>query len=169
MPNTNGGKMVRPRKPRFVEKEPGSTYFKPRGVPAGSLEEVMLSVEELETVRLVDREGLNQEEAAVRMEVSRATLQRMLAGARAKIADALVSGKALGIGGGDYVESGHSSARRFRCVSCGSSWDEPFGTGIRACETSCRECGAETVVREGGPMAGGRGRRSRRQQGRDTM
>lgn len=160
--------MVRPRKPRFVENEPSSDYFKPRGVPASDLEEVRLSVEELEAVKLVDLKGLKQEEAAERMEVSRATLQRTLAGARGKIADALVAGKALGISGGDYVAAGPVSVRKFRCVSCGASWDEPFGTGIRACETPCRECGAETVVREGGPLAGGRGRRARRQQGRTS-
>lgn len=157
--------MVRPRKPRFVENEPSSSYFKPRGVAASSLEEVILSVDELEAVRLVDHEGLNQEAAAVRMEVSRATLQRTLAAARAKIADALVSGKALDISGGDYVESGYSSTRRFRCVSCGAYWDEPFGTGVRACEATCGQCGAKTVVREGGHMDRGRGRLSRRRQG----
>lgn len=139
--------MVRPRKPRFVEGEPTTAYFKPRGVPVRELEEVRLSVEELESIRLVDREGLSQEEAALRMEVSRSTLQRTLAEARKKVADALSQGKALGISGGNYVEAGPGGKRWFECITCGHQWTEPFGTGSRACDASCPDCGEATVVR----------------------
>lgn len=153
--------MVRPRKPRFVEGEPDTTYFKPRGVPISDLEEINLSVEELEAVRLADVLGLTQEEAAERMEVSRATFQRIVSGARKKVASALVNGKALGIEGGDYVTAG--PARDLECAACGYTWSVPFGTGVRACEIPCPDCGGLTAVRVGGGMGkAGRGRRSRR-------
>ncbi len=142
--------MPRPRKPRFVGEEPGACYFKPQGIPLRELESVVLTVEELEAVRLVDLEGLYQEAAAERMEVSRQTFQRTLREARRKIADALVKGKALGIEGGDYVLSGGS--RIFECMVCGDRWEEPFGSGIRAREASCPACGGG-VMR----VAAGRG------------
>ncbi|MBN2168727.1 MAG: DUF134 domain-containing protein, partial [Actinobacteria bacterium] len=92
--------MARPRKNRFVESEPSITYFKPRGIPITELEEVTLSVEELEVLRHADMNGLSQEETAERVGVSRATVQRVLAGARQKVARALVEGMALGVSGG---------------------------------------------------------------------
>lgn len=151
--------MPRPRKPRFVREEPGTRYFKPQGIPLRELESVVLSVEELEAIRLVDGEGLYQEAAAERMEVSRQTLQRILREARSKVADSLTNGKALGIDGGDYVLSGAS--RVFECISCGNRWEEPFGSGIRACDASCPVCGGG-VTRVG---AGGAGRGFGRRRG----
>lgn len=81
---------------------PGITYFRPRGVPLRFLEEVVLTVEELEAVRLKDLENLDGEQAAERMGVSRPTFQRILDSARRKVAEALVGGKALRIHGGDF-------------------------------------------------------------------
>jgi len=95
--------MVRPRKCRQVCGEPGATYFKPRGVPLRVCGEVTLAVEEFEALRLKDREGLDQETAARRMDVSRPTFHRILREARAKVAEALVEGRALKIEGGDYA------------------------------------------------------------------
>lgn len=95
--------MVRPRKCRQVRCEPGATYFKPRGVPLRACGEVALAVEELEALRLKDLESLDQETAALRMGVSRPTFHRVLREAHAKVAEALVEGRALRIGGGDYA------------------------------------------------------------------
>jgi predicted DNA-binding protein (UPF0251 family)/predicted Fe-Mo cluster-binding NifX family protein len=81
---------------------PGITYFKPAGIPLRDLEEVCLSVEEAEAVRLKDLEGLEQEQGAEKMNVSRPTFQRVLASARKKIADALLNGKAIRIEGGNF-------------------------------------------------------------------
>lgn len=67
-----------------------------------SLEEVALAVEEIEALRLKDLEGLDQTDAAVRMNVSRPTFQRILVKARGKVAEALFHGKAIRIGGGDF-------------------------------------------------------------------
>jgi len=100
----------RPRKCRQIGFVPDVTYFKPQGIPMRFLEEVSLSFEEIEAVRLKDMEGLEQEQAAARMEVSRPTFQRILASARNKIAAAILSGKAIRIEGGHYKVSGQLPA-----------------------------------------------------------
>jgi predicted DNA-binding protein (UPF0251 family) len=92
--------MPRPKKFRWVARSPGVSYFKPQGIPLRMLEHVSLGVDELEAMRLADSEGLNQEEAAQRMNVSRATFGRIVAQGRSKVADALVHGKAIRIQGG---------------------------------------------------------------------
>ena len=89
--------MSRPKKCRCVNCTPNTSYFKPKGIPVFQLEEVSLSLDELEAIRLADYEGLYHEEAAVRMKVSRATFGRILTEARHKIAEAIVDGKALRI------------------------------------------------------------------------
>lgn len=77
--------------------------FKPRGVPLPGLGKVALTLDGLEALRLADLEGLYHEEAADRMGVSRPTFARILAAARREVADALVNGKAIRIGGGAVV------------------------------------------------------------------
>jgi uncharacterized protein len=89
--------MARPKKCRCIACRPGASYFKPRGIPLIYLEEVSLSLDELEALRLADCEELYQQEAAARMEVSRPTFGRILHEARRKVAGAIVSGKALRI------------------------------------------------------------------------
>jgi len=150
--------LPRPRKPRCVRDEPAYGFFKPQGIPLRELEVVRLSVEELEALRLADIEELYHEDAALRMEISRPTFHRVLKEAHRKVATALVDGKALGIEGGDYVLAGDT--RIFECVACGHTWEEPFGSGVRACEAVCPKCGG-AVTRKGC----GRGRGARRGQG----
>ena len=94
--------MPRPMKRRCIESEPAVDYFKPRGVPMMDLLEVYLTVDGLEAIRLVDREGLSLQDAAERMNVSRHTLGRLLADARRRVAEALVQGRALRIEGGHW-------------------------------------------------------------------
>jgi predicted DNA-binding protein (UPF0251 family) len=94
--------MPRPHNFRMVGCLPQSSYFKPRGVPLSVLQHINLSIDEFEAVRLADFEGLYQEDAAVRMNISRQTFGRILESAHKKIADALVNGKALSIEGGPY-------------------------------------------------------------------
>ena len=79
---------------------PQTNYYKPRGIPLSVLEEVTLTVDEFEAIRLTDLEGLYQADAAEKMSISRQTLGRILESAHRKIADALVNGKALLIKGG---------------------------------------------------------------------
>lgn len=92
----------RPRIHRVVEGEPMHSVFKPAGMPMAALEEIVLTVEQFEAIRLKDLEGLEQEECAELMHVSRSTFQRILIRAREKVARALVEGKALRIEGGHY-------------------------------------------------------------------
>ena len=89
--------MVRPLKPRRVFFDPNVTYFKPRAVPLSMLEEVDLSIDELEALRLCDFKNLEQIEAAKKMKISQSTLQRILTSARQKVAQALIKGKAIKI------------------------------------------------------------------------
>ena len=65
--------MARPINCRRVGFMPQSDYFKPRGIPLSMLEEVILTVDECEAIRLADLEGLYQEKAAEKMKVSRQT------------------------------------------------------------------------------------------------
>jgi Predicted DNA-binding proteins len=69
-------KLPRPKIYRRVEFFPDSTYFVPMGVPSCKLEQIDIMMEELEAMRLKDIEGLNQEECAKRMNVSRQTFQK---------------------------------------------------------------------------------------------
>ncbi len=80
---------------------PDKNYFKPRGIPASQLEEVVLSLDEFEAIRLADFEGLYQEDGARKMNISRQTFGRIIDSAHRKIADVLVNGKALKIEGGE--------------------------------------------------------------------
>jgi len=98
--------MVRPRKIKIVNFEPGVTYFKPRAIPLSKLEEVELTLDELETLRLVNIKKLSQEDAAKKMKIHQSTFQRTLTRAREKITDALVNGKAIKIHGGEYKMPG---------------------------------------------------------------
>ncbi|KAB0665052.1 DUF134 domain-containing protein [Oryzomonas japonica] len=88
----------RTKKPRICTCPLRAEYeqvFKPAGTPLGQLEQVVLHNDELEALYLCDGERLQQEEAGMRMGVSRGTVQRLLASARAKVVQALVGNKAL--------------------------------------------------------------------------
>lgn len=85
---------------------PAAPLFKPAGIPARELEEVAMTLDEFEAVRLADLEGLYQEQSAERMKISRATFSRIIDSAHRKIADALVHGKALRIEGGQVRMEG---------------------------------------------------------------
>jgi uncharacterized protein len=89
--------MSRPKKCRCVACNPKCIYFKPRGIPLVDLDEVCLGLDELEALRLADYEGLYHEESAKRMDISRATFGRVLVRAHQKVAEVLLTGKALRI------------------------------------------------------------------------
>lgn len=101
--------MPRPKKTRFVSAYPAIAAFVPHGMPITG--EVSMSIEELEAIRLSDFEHLDQETAAGLMEVSRHTFGRILADARSIVAEALVTGKALKIGGGVFELRGMGGRR----------------------------------------------------------
>ena len=126
------------RKVSFI---PPITYFKPARIPLAGLDEVKLLVEEAEAIRLKDLEGLEQEECAQKMNISRTTFSRILDSARQKIADALLSGKAIRIEGGNF----EMAVRRFRCIS-GHEWEVPFETMISAPPDLCPKCDTPSIM-----------------------
>ena len=102
--------MPRPPKPRFVSGYPVAKTFVPEGGTTSG--EVLLSIEGMESIRLSDFEGLDQDSAAKLMVVSRQTYGRILSEARSIVANALVMGKTLRIGGGMYEFRGRHGRRR---------------------------------------------------------
>ncbi len=90
--------MARPKCCRRIDCEPDFRIFKPIGVPVSSLEEVVLSMDEFEAIRLADLERLYHEQAAEKMGISRQTFGRILESARGKVAKVLAMGLALRIG-----------------------------------------------------------------------
>lgn len=92
--------MPRPRKCRRVCGLPENRGFVPETIGAEAA--VVLNVDEYETLRLIDREGLSQEECGTYMDIARATVQQIYQSARKKVADALVEGRPLQIAGGHY-------------------------------------------------------------------
>jgi len=121
--------------------------FKPAGQPVASLEEVALTLEEYEAIRLADFEALYQEDAAKRMGVSRQTFGRTIAQARGKVARALVLGCVLRIeAAGPEALNAKPDLRDFLCKACGHAWQEPFGTGRPA---GCPACKGDDFHRKG--------------------
>ena len=96
--------MSRPLKPRNCacpHRAAFSAVFKPAGIPLLDIEVIHIAQDQLESLHLCDGEGMSQEEAGFCMGVSRGTVQRLLASARRKVAQALVGQKALAIAGND--------------------------------------------------------------------
>ncbi len=89
--------MPRPRQCRRIKFNPEVTYFKPQGVPMRLLDIVELTSEEIEALRLKNSKGLEQTQAAKKMNTSQSTFQRILSSAYKKITQALVEGKAIKI------------------------------------------------------------------------
>lgn len=92
--------MARPRKGKIVCELPKYERFGPKG--QSSQAHIEMTVEEYESIRLMDYEGLNQEESAKMMAIGRSTFQRIYDDARKKIAQSLVEGVTVFIEGGDY-------------------------------------------------------------------
>lgn len=153
--------MARPKHCRRIEALPNCTLFKPAGIPSRSLTEIVLTVDELEALRLADRQGLYQEQAAGEMKVSRQTFGRIVESARKKVAQALVEGCVLRIEGG-RIEM--PEVRAFECAECGHVWEVPFGTGRPpGCPTCQSDNSHRAEERESSPPGedGGGGRRRR--------
>lgn len=150
--------MARPRCCRRIANMPHCVLFKPAGIPASCLEDIVLSLDELEALRLADLAGLYHEQAAERMMVSRPTFGRTLESARRKVTQVLIEGKALRIEGGE-VEM--SRVRTFTCRECQREWEVPFGAARPAECPSCKNTNihrSETERGMGGPRGQGRNR-----------
>lgn len=106
--------MPRPKQYRKIDSPPLMMGYKPFGIKRTALESVTLHYDEYETIRLLDYDGLNQEQASERMNVSRPTLTRIYENARKTIAKALMEGKMILIEGGNV----QFDRQWFRCKRC---------------------------------------------------
>ena len=144
--------MSRGKKARIVGFIPENKYFFPANIVGRIVEEVIINIEEIESIRLSDIQGFEQDECAEKMNISRATFQRIINSTRTKIADALVNGKAIKIEGGNFSRS----LCVIKCTNCGQEWkniyvnsevEEPLcakcNSSNLSCHSSsdfCREC-----------------------------
>lgn len=134
--------MPRPLKCRQVGCKPDISYFKPRGIPVTRLEEVILTMDEFESVRLADLEEMYQDDAAKKMNISRQTFGNIVNSARKKIAEALVNGKAIKIEGGIYQMEG---MKKFKCCECEQRWEVAYGLGR---PPECPKCQSSNIHRD---------------------
>ena len=104
--------MPRPYCRRRIKGKPAASIFKPIGIPMSKLDELLMTLDEFEALRLADLDGLYQEQASEQMNVSRTTFSRIIASAHRKLADALVHGKAVRIEGGPVREAGQSCCKQ---------------------------------------------------------
>jgi uncharacterized protein len=151
-----GKKMARPHKCRKVFSNPEVVHFKPAGVMMQELEEICLTLDEFEAIRLADYDRLYHEEAARKMNVSRQTFGNIINSAHRKIADFLINTKSLRINGG-VVEMNESEDRHFICYDCKHKWGVAFGTTKPG---KCPQCGSNNLHRL--PAERGRNRLGKR-------
>jgi uncharacterized protein len=148
--------MSRPRIDRKIEFQPNVTYFKPAGVMMTDLDEVIITFDETEAVRLSEVQKIGQKEAAKKMDISQPTFHRLLESARRKIADALINGKAIKIEGGNFkmMQSfgrggqGRGQGRaggpsKCVCPSCG--YEEAHIRGTPCATKECPKCKTRMV------------------------
>jgi uncharacterized protein len=165
--------MVRPRKSKMVSFEHQLRHFKPVDFKEGCFEEIALTVDELEAMRLSFLENLSQIEAADCMDVHQSTFQRTLKRALEKVTEALVYGKSLKIEGGNYkMPGGDGSGPEGKgpgvdriqggrkrcgnrvggpgghkgtciCPECGH--EVPHKPGVSCIEVECEKCGTSMV------------------------
>ncbi len=122
--------MPRPRKCRKVCQMPSTLAFGPIA-PDTAVPDVILTVDEYEAIRLIDKQGFSQEECGSYMNIARTTVQQIYTSARKKLADALVDGLSIRIEGGDYqLCSGHEpycgcgGCRKHRQTPCAENQEE---------------------------------------------
>jgi len=137
--------MPRPKNNRIVYEPPFYTEFKPAGVSSKSLEEVVLSLDEFEAIRLADLVGMSHKEAAFEMEISRSTFSRLIVKSRKKIAEYFFQGKLLTVNGGNI----HFRKNIIHCSDCGHIFKINIETSI----TECPECHSKKLLN----LAGGFG------------
>ncbi|MCD6478058.1 MAG: DUF134 domain-containing protein [Candidatus Aenigmarchaeota archaeon] len=139
--------MPRPRRLRRIRFLPTVTNFSPVGSSLNNLEDITLTLGELEAIRLRDMEGLDQSEAAKKMNISQPTFNRILNSARKKIADSLINGKRIRIEGGVYKMVGRGRMGGFGagptgdcvCPKCG--YRMPHQRGVPCYQQKCPKCG----------------------------
>jgi len=139
--------MPRPESDRIIDEPPLYTEFKPMGIPGRNLEQIKLSLDEFEALRLADHEGLSHEEAADQLEISRSTFTRLIRKARKKVADFMFLGKILTIGGGNV----HFKNNIIRCLDCGHVFRVDINTRVG----KCPECHSKNLLNAAGGFGHG--------------
>ncbi len=137
--------MPRRKMQRIVHRPPLYTEFKPVGVRRLSLDSIELSIDEYEAIRLADNIGMNHNDAAEEMEISRSTFSRLIENARKKIAEFIIEGKHLQIDGGNI----HFRNNIIKCYDCGYM----FRTNIGVSLSNCPDCDSTNLLN----LAGGFG------------
>jgi predicted DNA-binding protein (UPF0251 family) len=127
--------MPRRKRHRLVTKEPPVSVYKPAGIPVRELEEILISIDEYEALRLADFEGLSQRDASTAMHISQPTFNRVLSSARHKVASGLVQGFVLRIEGGRYMLADGTGI--LECIDCGVSVDMSSED-----KSTCQACGS---------------------------
>ena len=113
--------LARPRKWRKVCSLPERDRFGPLNFEVNNDHFITMTIDEYETIRLIDLEGFKQEECADQMNIARTTVQGIYNDARKKLAESLVNGKVLRIEGGNYelCDGRRKNCRKKNCRFCG--------------------------------------------------
>jgi len=140
----------RPVIDKIINTMPLFVYYKPHGVTLENIGEVILTLEEIETLNLKDRQELDQKEGARVMGISRSTFQRLLKSARRKIITAIIEGKALRFEGGNYISD--KDIIKTRCLKgfyhyCVKREDlDEKAQEYRFSKIKCPECGKRLIT-----------------------
>jgi len=140
----------RPQHSRWIKQIPKITRFKPSGVPAKILEQIQLTIDELEAIRLADLKGSYHKQTAEKMKVSRQTFGRIINSAHKKVAEALVLGKSILIEGGTIMPIGQQRGLGAigYCICPKCEEKIPPRRGILCLQERCPKCGSK-MIREG--------------------
>lgn len=121
--------MARHKQNRVIQQPPKVKGFNPMGFYSTKSESIQLSLEEYESIRLIDYENLSQEQASTYMKISRPTLTRIYEAARKKLGTAIVEANQILIEGGNYI----FKENWYECNTCQSKFNNPLDTVIKCC------------------------------------
>ncbi|MCY6372238.1 DUF134 domain-containing protein [Clostridium ganghwense] len=130
--------MPRPPKFRRVMYLPRFRNFGPLELDSNDKDIIYMNIEEVESIRLMDLEGLDQIQCAEVMGIARSTFQRIYSSAKQKVADSLINGKRLKIEGGNYT----LNKCKITCENCGHEWEESTDN-LNNITVICPSCGSK--------------------------
>jgi len=140
--------MPRPQYNRIVHEPPIYSHFKPSGVKGQDIPQIVLTLDEFEAFRLADQQGYTHAQAAEEMEISRSTFSRLIEKARKKVADFLIQGGVLTIGGGSV----HFRINILQCLDCGHLFKVKLDEEI----SECPACESEKILNMAGSFGHGK-------------
>ena len=140
--------MPRPQYNRIVHEPPLYSHFKPAGVRGQDVQQIVLTLDEFEAFRLADQLGYSHAQAAEEMEISRSTFSRLIEKARKKIADFIIRGGVLTIGGGSV----HFRVNILQCMDCGHMFKVKLDDDM----SDCPECQSGKILNMAGSFGHGK-------------